>query len=73
VKKRKSITFDLHFYEKINVMSYTKFLYHIVFRTKYGKNTIPEKYEKELYAYIMGIFLKENGMDIDERYFLKDD
>jgi REP element-mobilizing transposase RayT len=36
-------------------MSYTKLLYHIVFRTKYSKNTIPEKHEKELYAYIMGI------------------
>ena len=36
-------------------MSYTKLLYHIVFRTKYGKNTIPEQYEKELYAYILGI------------------
>ena len=36
-------------------MSYTKLLYHIVFRTKYGKNTIPEQHEKELYAYILGI------------------
>lgn len=36
-------------------MSYTKLLYHIVFRTKQGKFTIPEQYEKELYAYIMGI------------------
>jgi putative transposase len=36
-------------------MSYTKLLYHIVFRTKYGKYTIPEQYEKELYAYILGI------------------
>jgi len=36
-------------------MSYTKLLYHIVFRTKYGKNIIPEQHEKELYAYIMGI------------------
>jgi REP element-mobilizing transposase RayT len=36
-------------------MSYTRLLYHIVFRTKYGKNTIPETHEKELYAYIMGI------------------
>ncbi|GHT49325.1 transposase [Bacteroidia bacterium] len=35
-------------------MSYTRLLYHIVFRTKYGKNTIPEAHEKELYAYIMG-------------------
>ncbi len=36
-------------------MSYTRLLYHIVFRTKHGKNTIPEQHEKELYAYIMGI------------------
>lgn len=36
-------------------MSYTQLLYHIVFRTKGGKNTIPEQHEKELYAYIMGI------------------
>jgi valyl-tRNA synthetase len=36
-------------------MSYTKLLYHAVFRTKYGKNTINETHEKELYAYIMGI------------------
>ncbi len=36
-------------------MSYTNLLYHIVFRTKFSKNTIPEEYEKELYAYIMGI------------------
>jgi REP element-mobilizing transposase RayT len=36
-------------------MSYTRLLYHIVFRTKYGKNTIPEQHEKELYAYIMGV------------------
>jgi REP element-mobilizing transposase RayT len=36
-------------------MSYTRLLYHIVFRTKYGKRTIPEAHEKELYAYIMGI------------------
>jgi len=36
-------------------MSYTKLLYHIVFRTKRGKNTILERYEKELYAYILGI------------------
>ena len=36
-------------------MSYTRLLYHIVFRTKSGKSTIPESHEKELYAYIMGI------------------
>ncbi len=36
-------------------MSYTRLLYHIVFRTKHGENAIPEQHEKELYAYIMGI------------------
>jgi REP element-mobilizing transposase RayT len=36
-------------------MSYTRLIYHIVFCTKYRKNTIPEAHEKELYAYIMGI------------------
>jgi len=36
-------------------MSYTKMLYHVVFRTKYGKNTIPQQYEEDLYAYINGI------------------
>ena len=36
-------------------MSYTRLLYHIVFRTKNGKNTIPEQYSAELYGYIMGI------------------
>jgi len=36
-------------------MSYTRLLYHIVFRTKQSKNTIPEQHDKELYAYIMGV------------------
>jgi REP element-mobilizing transposase RayT len=36
-------------------MSYTRLLYHAVFRTKHSKNTIPEAHEKELYAYILGI------------------
>ncbi len=36
-------------------MSYTRLLYHIVFRTKNSKHTIPEQHENELYAYIMGI------------------
>jgi REP element-mobilizing transposase RayT len=36
-------------------MSYTQLLYHIVFRTKYGKNTIPEQHKTELYGYILGI------------------
>jgi len=36
-------------------MNYTKLLYHVVFCTKYRKNTISATHEKELYAYIMGI------------------
>lgn len=35
-------------------MSYTKLLYHIVFRTKGSRNSINEIHEKELYAYILG-------------------
>ncbi len=38
-------------------MSYTKLLYHIIFRTKRSEQTINEMHEKELYAYIMG-FIK---------------
>ena len=36
-------------------MSYTQSLYHIVIRTKYSGQTIVEEYEKELYAYLVGI------------------
>ena len=36
-------------------MSYTQSLYHIVIRTKYSGHTIVEEYEKELYAYLVGI------------------
>lgn len=41
-------------------MSYTKLLYHIVFRTKYGMPTITEKYEEMLYRYIWG-YIKGQG------------
>ena len=41
-------------------MSYTNFLYHIVFRTKHRVNAIVESHEKELYGYLYGI-LKDNG------------
>lgn len=33
-------------------MSYTRLLYHIIFRTKYGIPSITEKYEQELYRCI---------------------
>lgn len=36
-------------------MSYTKLLYHIVFRTKNSKKSISEQHENELYAYILGM------------------
>lgn len=35
-------------------MSYTKILYHIVFRTKNSKNTIPNDKSEILYRYIWG-------------------
>lgn len=35
-------------------MSYTRFLYHIVFRTKRSVPSIYERSERELYAYILG-------------------
>ena len=36
-------------------MSHISLTYHIVWRTKCSKNTIREQYERELYAYILGI------------------
>ena len=33
-------------------MSYTRLLYHIIFRTKHGAPSINEQYEKELYRCI---------------------
>ena len=41
--------------EKYNIMSHISLTYHIVWRTKRNKNTIREQYERELYAYILGI------------------
>lgn len=35
-------------------MSYTQSIYHIVFRTKYGKSTIPNEHSEKLYRYIWG-------------------
>ena len=35
-------------------MSYTQLIYHIVFRTKYSKPTLPNEYSEELYRYISG-------------------
>ena len=43
-------------------MSYTRLLYHIVFRTKCSLNTIPESHEKDLYAYILGFVNNKNAV-----------
>ena len=43
-------------------MSHTSLFYHLIFRTKYGEPTIPELYEKKLYAYIYGIIKRKNGI-----------
>ncbi len=40
--------------------SYKQIIYHIVFRTKYGKKTLPLEQCDELYKYIWGI-IKEKG------------
>lgn len=44
-------------------MSYTKSIYHIIFRTKFGAPTICEENEKQLYNYIWGI-IKELKCDL---------
>ena len=43
-------------------MSYTRLLYHIVFRTKYRIPCIVEAYEEELYRYIWGIVKNKEGV-----------
>lgn len=43
-------------------MSYTKLLYHIVFRTKRNRLTINQEHEKELYAYLLGIVRKNKSI-----------
>ena len=40
--------------------SYRQILYHIVFRTKYGKSCLVEEFSSELYAYITGIIKNKN-------------
>jgi len=58
--------------------SYRQILYHIIFRTKRSEKTLVEKYEKELYAYILGIIKNKgcflyriNGME-DHIHLLSD-
>lgn len=41
-------------------MSFTQLIYHIVFRTKYSIQAITERYETELYAYILG-YMRNKG------------
>lgn len=40
-------------------MSYTRLLYHIIFRTKYGSPTLPDEKSEQLYRYIWG-FIKNH-------------
>lgn len=41
-------------------MSHICLTYHIIWRTKCSQNTISEKHERDLYAYILGICKKKN-------------
>ena len=41
-------------------MSYTKILYHIIFRAKYSEKTIPFEQAPELYRYMWGIITNKN-------------
>ena len=40
--------------------SYRQIQYHIVFRTKWGRKTLPLEHSRELYAYIMGVIRNKN-------------
>ena len=43
------------FTHKYTIMSFTKLNYHIVFSTKMREQTITEAYEREFYAYALGV------------------
>ncbi len=43
-------------------MSYTRLLFHIVFRTKYSAPSIDMLHEAELYSYIWGIIKNKNNV-----------
>ena len=43
-------------------MSYTRLLYHIIFRTKYGEQTINNAHADDLYRYIWGIIKNKKGI-----------
>ncbi|MDF1546254.1 MAG: transposase [Bacteroidales bacterium] len=40
--------------------SYRKILYHLIFRTKNSAKTLDMEYNRELFAYLMGIIRNEN-------------
>ena len=42
-------------------MSYTRLLYHIIFRTKYSEQTINHTHADDLYRYIWGIIKNKKG------------
>lgn len=46
-------------------MSHTRFLYHIVFRTKDGFPFITESWEGELFKYLVGIIKNQKGFVIE--------
>jgi REP element-mobilizing transposase RayT len=46
-------------------MSHTRFLYHIVFRTKDGFPFITQRWETELYRYLAGIVKAHKGVAIE--------
>ena len=43
-------------------MSYTRLLYHIIFRTKYSEQTIDNAHADDLYRYIWGIVKNKKGI-----------
>jgi len=49
----------------INMSSYRQILYHIIFRTKEGKNTLSLKNIDELYKYIWGIIKRKTAYYIE--------
>jgi len=46
---------------KVYALSYTRLFYHVIFRTKCSLPVIPEKSEKDLFAYIWGFIRNKNS------------
>ena len=40
--------------------SYRQILYHLVFRTKYGRKTLDQEHSRELYAFLFGMIREKN-------------